>query len=427
MTDERLLDGITSLPPTPEPTLAADIEAFFHRYVILAPEQAVALVLWTIHTHAIEAANFTPYINVFSAEKQSGKTRTLETAAALCAKPWLTARASAAALVRKIAKDAPTLLLDETDAGFKGSEEYRETLRGILNAGFQRDGVHTMCVGKNHEVADFPVFCAKMLAGIGRALPETVVDRAVSIELKRRLRTEPVARFRRRKIEPEAAALRERIAAWALQAVPHLLDFEPELPDELADRAQDVWEPLLAIADALGPPWPQRARTAAAALSSGVDATESTGVVLLTDIRTMFSERDVDRMTSEELVRDLAAKETSPWGPRFGKPFDARALARLLKPYRIKPDSIRTPDGRTPKGYLKAWFADAWTRYLPPDADNLARVAADVADNGAGKTSHTSNVALVAHVAPNTREMEGNASHTLSLTEYEVDRLFGVD
>ena len=39
-------------------------------------------------------------------------------------------------------------------------------------------------------------------------------------------------------------------------------------------------------------------------------------------------------------------------------------IARLLKPFGIKPKSIRVGT-RTPKGYLKEWFEDVFTRYLP--------------------------------------------------------------
>lgn len=46
----------------------------------------------------------------------------------------------------------------------------------------------------------------------------------------------------------------------------------PELPDELDDRAQGIWEVLLAIADVAGEDWPERARQAARALSAARSA-----------------------------------------------------------------------------------------------------------------------------------------------------------
>jgi len=63
--------------------------------------------------------------------------------------------------------------------------------------------------------------------------------------------------------------LRQELETWAVDNIATLAAARPELPDELGDRAQDVWEPLLAIAELAGGDWPERARTAAVALSSG--------------------------------------------------------------------------------------------------------------------------------------------------------------
>src|ERR1700693_2645517 len=100
--------------------LLSDAMRFVRRFVVLSNEQLVAIVLWVVHTHAIDAAEATPYLNVTSAEKRSGKTRLLEVMELLVARPWRTGRTSAAALVRKIDGEKSTLLLDESDAAFKG-------------------------------------------------------------------------------------------------------------------------------------------------------------------------------------------------------------------------------------------------------------------------------------------------------------------
>src|SRR5262249_46847539 len=44
----------------------------------------------------------------------------------------------------------------------------------------------------------------------------------------------------------------------------------------------------------------------------------------------------------------------------------AARLARLLKPYGVKPATIKVPAGSTAKGYHRADFEGAWERYLPP-------------------------------------------------------------
>ena len=131
-------------PASPEADgaiLFDDVVRFVRRFVVLSKVQLVAIALWIVHTHAIDAANATLYLNITSPEKRSGKTRLLEVLELLIARPWYTGRTSAAALVREIDDARSTLLLDEGDAAFKSDREYSEALRGILNAGHRRAGV----------------------------------------------------------------------------------------------------------------------------------------------------------------------------------------------------------------------------------------------------------------------------------------------
>jgi hypothetical protein len=102
--------------------LLEDVAQFVRRYVVLTVSQADVTALWAAHTHACTPGTEktpaelvfrrTPILDVSSPQKESGKTRLLEVLACFVANPWMTERVSAAALVRKIAKDRPTLLLD---------------------------------------------------------------------------------------------------------------------------------------------------------------------------------------------------------------------------------------------------------------------------------------------------------------------------
>jgi hypothetical protein len=98
---------------------------------------------------------------------------------------------------RKIDAERPTLLLDESDAAFKGDREYAEALRGVLNSGHRRGGKTTVCVGQGAEIGfkDFSTYCPKAIAGIGK-LPDTVQSRSIPIRLKRRAPGERIERFR---------------------------------------------------------------------------------------------------------------------------------------------------------------------------------------------------------------------------------------
>lgn len=353
----RVLDGAE---------LLENLAAYVRRYVVLSDEQALLLALWTLHTHALDAADTTPYVNIKSAEKRSGKTRLLEVLSLVVSRPWLTGRVTAAVLVRKTSAEQPTLLLDESDAAFKADREYAEALRGILNTGFRRGGVTSLCVGQgaNLTYKDFPVFCPKAIAGIGR-LPDTVADRSIPIELRRRRATEKVERFRLRKAAAAALELQRAAAAWAEAHLEDLKGREPDLPDELDDRAQDIIEPLLAIADAVGGEWPEKARRAARTLLAGEERedSESLGVRLLRDLRGIFDNEKAEQLGTSTLLEKLCALDEAPWGSLRGEPLDPRGLARLLKPYGARSTTLREGEA-TFKGYRRASFEDAWARYV---------------------------------------------------------------
>ncbi len=280
-------------------------------------------------------------------------------------------------LFRKIEADCPTLLLDEVDTIFSnGKDDGKESLRALLNAGFERRAKIPRCVRQNHELREFAVFCPKALAGIGR-LPDTVSDRCISIRLVRRAQTEKVERFRRREAEAIASPMREALALWAQSegTLSRLRSARPVLPEQLGDRQADICEPLLAIADFAGGEWPEKARLALTALCGGeVEEDDSLGVKLLRAIRTIFATSNADKMPTKEILDALiAAEDDGPWATWWERDLadsntrgPAAKLARLLKPHGIRTRSIRLNDGSTPKGYHVKDFEEPWERYCPP-------------------------------------------------------------
>jgi hypothetical protein len=352
---------LVEAPPIEDPgALLGDVERFIRRFVVVDKEANLAMALWVLHTHAIEAADATPYLNIGSPQRRCGKSRALEVMKLLVKEPFYTARTSAAALVRKVAKDSCILLLDESDTAFNAGQEYTEALRGILNAGSVRGGVATLCQGRDHEVKDFSVFGPKAIAGIGE-LPDTVTDRSIRIELSRKLPGEFAERFRLRNVRKEADLLRSRIEQWAKRAVEALIGAEPDLPSELSDRAQDGWEPLLAIADACGAG--DRARGSAVCLFGTTPESEDVSERTLLDCKIVFDALAVDRLPTLQLIAELRKIEDGPYAnTRFGGEFDARSLAKRLRPYAIKRTDIRIGE-HTYKGYYRFDFEDAWMRY----------------------------------------------------------------
>jgi hypothetical protein len=367
MTDyAAIIDEYTksSVPVGDAAALLDYVSLYIRRYTSVSESQLAVLALWAVHTYLISEIDCTPYLAITSAEMESGKTRVLEVLKTLVRNPWLTGQVSPAVLFRTVDKKKPTLLLDESDAAFNGDKEYAEALRGILNTGYQRNGVASRCVGKDFELKDFSTFCPKAIAGIGK-LPGTVASRAIPIRLKRAPRG-TVQKFREREVELEVRDIRGAIEVFAGAMKPIIAATRPALPDELSDRQQDAAECLVAIADLAGGNWPSLARTSLISLCiDAQDNDDSIGHILLSDIRSVFDSNAVTDISSSDLAKALAAIETSPWGEwNQGKPISTTKVARLLKPYGIKPHNLRAHHG-----YVRNDFVEAWSLYLRPQSD----------------------------------------------------------
>lgn len=254
-------------------------------------------------------------------------------------------------------------------------------MRGVLNAGCRRGATVPRCVpkGKTIEIEEFAIFCPKALGGIGE-IPDTIADRAIRIELRRKRPGDSTERFRVRYVEPQAVLIRDALEAWSEPGVRDLTGAEPVLPDELHDRAQDSWEPLLAIADLAGADWPVRARDAAVTLTPSDVEDDSIAVQLLADVRTVFDDAG-SRLFTADLLERLVELDSRPWGDwSKGKPITARKVAGLLRPFDVHPVDIRI--GNTvKKGYHAESFADAWSRYLHTPGENALQ------SNSAGQTT----------------------------------------
>lgn len=329
-----------------------------------------AVAAWILHCWTLDAWDSTPRLALLSPEKGSGKTRTLEVLELVVPSPHHTVNMSASALFRVVGSETTTatLLMDEADTylGWKVASQH-EDIRGLVNAGHRRGAVtYRVSVEKGVEVQAFPAYAAVALAGIGD-LPDTIIDRSIVVPMKRRAPSEVVEAFRRRKVAPETAHLRDAIEMWSAEQVDALADLldEVDLPDGIEDRAADVWEPLIAIGTLAGPPWQERLATAAVHVNNArQDRDPSLGMQLVRDIRQVFDERDLDRITSVDLADALVDIEGAPWADIRGNPIDANGIAKRLRPYQVRPDTHRFGD-TTHRGYLREDFYDVWNRYLP--------------------------------------------------------------
>jgi hypothetical protein len=359
----------------------------------------------------------TPRMAFLSSEHASGKTRALEISELLVPNPVEAVNVSPAYLFRKVGDEVlPTILFDEIDAVFGPKAKETEEIRALLNAGHRRGAMTGRCVARGQTVGivEIPAYCAVALAGLGW-LPDTLLSRCVIIRMRRRHAGEHIESYRRRVHSHEGYQLRTPLAAWAAGVVEELGRAYPVMPEGVEDRDADVWEPLLAIADAIGGEWPKRARVAAVTLvTAAADKEPSLGIRLLSDLRDIFG-GEYDQMTTADALNRLHTLPESPWNDLKGKPLNDRGMAYRLREYGVKSRTLNLGGEHRAKGYAREDLHDAWLRYLdppPPSPDtsvtsvtsvtetdfqgekvtDVTQAERSVTDDGAGKSANKSTL-----------------------------------
>ncbi|MEV6046468.1 DUF3631 domain-containing protein [Streptomyces xanthochromogenes] len=373
------LEAIPDAEPTYGSELLDELRAQIAQFVILpSPEALDAVTLWAVAAHLQGAWQHAPRLAVVGPAKRCGKSRLLDALVETVHEPMLTINTTPAAIFRSITdENPPTLLVDEADTIFGSPKvaEKNEEMRGLLNAGHQRNRYVTRVVGNDHTPHKFATFAMAAIAGIGD-LPDTIMDRAIVIRMRRRAEGESVKPFRSRRDTPALHDLRDRIAAWAKPLLDEAANLEPDMPVE--DRAADTWEPLVIVADLAGGNWPRLARIACARMVAAEAAAEEdhpSGARILADVRRLFAGRgEPESLSTEELLYLLRQDVESPWAEWGRSGLTARDLSAMLREYGIKSGNVRMADGTQRKGYMRNKFLDAWRRYCPAvhplDADS---------------------------------------------------------
>ncbi|MFD8449848.1 DUF3631 domain-containing protein [Streptomyces coelicoflavus] len=363
--------GPTAEPePTAGEAVLNELRAQIAKFVILpTPEALNAVTLWVAATHLQPAWQHAPRLAVVGPAKRCGKSRLLDVLTETVHNRLITVNASPAAIFRSITDgDPPTLLVDEADTlfGTVKAAEKNEDLRGLLNAGHQRNRPTLRVSGPEHKPQAFPTFAMAALAGIGD-LPDTIMDRSVVIRMRRRASGERVAAFRTSRDTPDLHALRARLTAWIAPQLERAMEMEPAMPVE--DRAADTWEPLVIVADLAGGTWPTLARTACRAMTdyeAGQDEEGGLRTRILIDIRRAFTAvGDPAALRTSSLLEYLNGDKEAPWAEYGANGLTPRGLQLLLKDYGIGARNRRFPDGTQARGFALNQFLDAWARYCP--------------------------------------------------------------
>jgi Protein of unknown function (DUF3631) len=336
------------------------VHALLEQYLELKQHEYVAIALWILHTHVYGQFLITPRLALVSPVRGCGKTTVLAFLALLTARGRKDDSISAAAIIRLVDREHCTMLCDEADNLGLG---HNSILRAVLNSGHRKGGSRTLLV--KDAPRRFSTFAPLAIAAIG-VLPLPIMHRSIPIHMERSTRV--LRRFDEN--DPAINHTYAMIRAWARDVE---LQHDPELPSELRNRQADNWRVLISVGDSFGPAWGARAREAAIEFSRA-HHDEDAAVVLLNDIRTVFNDLGVDRISSANLVAELVGMDDGLWADWRGLRDDQQPrrlsqgeLARLLAPFSIRPRTIwpqrRNQKSKSAKGYLWSQFETVWGAY----------------------------------------------------------------
>lgn len=274
--------AVAARPPAVDGATVLDYACqFIGRYARLSPAATDAAVLWAAHAHARDADGTLVWdasgrLMFLSSEPGSGKSRALELTGMLCPQTYgLDTEPSEAGLTYSLGREKATVLLDEGDVLF-ASGKRKAAVRAILNAGYTRSGtVLRMRGGKGERVPVFGPVAMAALDVVQKATGDTLAPLfSRSIIIRMRKSPDPVRRLDREGRQV-GAMLCTALGTWAASVRGDLTSARPEVPEWLMNRAEEIWTPLLAIAEAVGGDWPERALRAAEELALNPDIAES--------------------------------------------------------------------------------------------------------------------------------------------------------
>ena len=378
----ELVDGVESWPePVDGQKVANEIIGTIRRYTVLPEGGDVALALWCMGTYCMDAFKIFPKLCLSSPEKRCGKTVTLEVLNGICNRALLASSITQSVLFRAVEAWSPTLLIDEADTFISSNDE----MRGIINSGHTRS---TAVVLRSEEIGGkwvptrFSTWTPMAIAMI-KLPPDTILDRSVLIGLRRKLTSERLEKLPFDLFD-DYVDLRRKAKRWGDDHMGPLRNHDPESPNLNNDRATDNWYSLLCIADVLRGDWPQLARRSMIALNQGKTEDDGVGTMILTDIRSILEYGECTRISSSDLINRLIEMEDRPW-PEWGrgKGLTAAGLARLLKPFGIKPIKMKF-GAQSRRGYQVEDFRDAFLRYPSPLEPPLQTGTVDQSSNHAG-------------------------------------------
>lgn len=377
-------EEVTKEEPAQEPApILNEIRDYYADYVVADREEITASILFAGVTWAQQVLYTIPrflYTSEESGEEETGKTTAMNVTAALSASPE-DATGSYAALRSALAEvsNTPenplrTWTYDAIDATVFGESGMNKgsnaTLVKLLERGYKRGATDSISVrGSKKKI---PLFFPVIMTGKGVSLPRDIRSRTIVVRMTP---GKPRKYFTAREAEPEARKLAAALGREVSKHLAQIGDFRGlGLHPRLDARKLEVWEPLFAVADALGgQEWLNLCRDAfeKLALNSGALAL-SPRQEILRDIDGLLDSMAFElpngrifaegRALADELIR------------RDNPDYRSRTLlgmaAAIAKAMPTAPKQVRIGQDRV-NGYYADDIRKAWADVRPPELENI--------------------------------------------------------
>jgi Protein of unknown function (DUF3631) len=341
-------------------------------------ETAWTHALYAAYTHKYQDFRHAPRLVIDSPERGSGKSVLAEDVlGGICHGAYYTADTTPAAIYQVIGEyaDAHTIAIDEMDMTIAsksadGNEKTRALMQ-LINAGYKRGGV-VWRGGEKGSPRSYDVFRPVVLVGITfwSKLPAATQSRCIRTTV---IKAKGAERTGTERFEQDQARTRAALAAWAdtVEADPFA-----EVPhaDQMDQRTIDTWTPLVAMANAAGGPWPQRAAACIERLAGiGEGGAAARPKRFVTDLARALADHERTKTgIAVAAIRAALVNLGEPWNGsgrwhEHGQAIDDNRVRDLLGDYGV---ATHKSDGRK----VVRWtdidrILDA---YLPPDGDNEA-------------------------------------------------------
>jgi hypothetical protein len=348
-----------------------EMHDFLAQFVAATPAQLTALALWVGHAHVLDAFQATPRLLITSDAPGCGKSEALRRVGDLVPRGWSAGRATKAAVTARLncAPDAkPTLFIDEVSQVFgkAGHSGATHPLYGVLCEGYKHGAREAFATGRTAVEVD--IYTAVAMAGRGNAVPDDVVTRSIRIRMQPGT---PATDYTLREHDPQSAMYRAAVGRMLRSRIGHIAAYSAKgIHPKMTGRTREIWEPLLAVADAAGGDWPARCLDAFSDLVMDRGAS-----VILTPHEMVLRDmlRAAEEIGTEEIAGlDIIARLRDYGEPLYdiSRPALAMLMSKAMEPVRPVQLSRTAGEGRQQRGYYLADIREMAAARLPAEPDD---------------------------------------------------------